>query len=565
MNAESRKHRVLAVDDEPIVLSLVRDAVENEHIEVCTASKTSEAVSLLQSGTFDLLITDIRMPGMDGIQLANHARAQNPDIGIIFMTGFANLDSAKDAIKQGALDYIMKPFELTEIRQSVRNALEKVKREAAGKNSGHQLDSLTDFSHMLHSVSDPASLVKVSLNFAMLQCKAKAGAVLFGSHSESPAQFVYVVDNHTEVLTLASKSTNDLVAGLAALNMPELHICISLAEHPFTGACDDFHFNEAMKLTFGSVEGLIVSVPLSRREQYFGMLLIALPLEEDSAAIAQHRFMRIAAGQLSLSLENLVLLEQSRAAYAKLKELQDQTIDLERMAARGEMSAEIGHELNNFVGVITGNISLAEFHLAKGNFSDIPKYIAPINETIEKIKRFTGGLMDMKSISSRREIVSLDKLLAEVIDYLKPQKRFRGVTIQYAVSRAAVPVDADPTHLQQLLYNMFNNAADAMIDSPTKEITACLSHSQSGKAELTIADTGCGIDPELLKKAFSERFTTKKTGHGYGLIVCKRIIETYGGTLQVESTVGKGTRMSIAFPIHSGANQSDTARIPVLV
>ena len=294
-------------------------------------------------------------------------------------------------------------------------------------------------------------------------------------------------------------------------------------------------------------------------------MLIGLPLEEDSTASAHQRFLRIAAGQLSLSLENLILLEQSRAAYAKLKELQDQTIDLERMAARGEMSAEIGHELNNFIGVIVGNLSLAEFHLAKGNFSDIPKYIAPINDTIEKIKRFTGGLMDMKSIASRREIVPLDKLLAEVIDYLKPQKRFGGVAIHHAIARGPIPVDADPTHLQQLLYNMFNNAADAMIDSPTKEITVTLKLSPDGKAELTIADTGCGIDAELLKKAFSERFTTKKTGHGYGLIVCKRIIETYGGTLQVESTVGRGTRISIAFPIHSDQTQTSTSQIPVPV
>ena len=110
MSGESRKHRVLAVDDEQIVLSLVRDALEDEHIEVSTASKASEAVTLMQSGDYDLLITDIRMPGMNGIELANTARAQNPDIGIIFMTGFANLDSAKDAIKQGAFDYIMKPF-----------------------------------------------------------------------------------------------------------------------------------------------------------------------------------------------------------------------------------------------------------------------------------------------------------------------------------------------------------------------------------------------------------------------------------------------------------------------
>jgi len=98
-----------------------------------TCSSGEEAVGVLQNEPIELLITDIRMPGMDGTQLVEKARELNPAIGVVFMTGYASLTSAKDAIKQGALDYIMKPFELSEIRQAVGNAISKLSVAAAAK------------------------------------------------------------------------------------------------------------------------------------------------------------------------------------------------------------------------------------------------------------------------------------------------------------------------------------------------------------------------------------------------------------------------------------------------
>jgi two-component system sensor kinase FixL len=104
--------------------------------------------------------------------------------------------------------------------------------------------------------------------------------------------------------------------------------------------------------------------------------------------------------------------------------------------------------------------------------------------------------------------------------------------------------------MQQLLYNLFNNAADAMIDSPRKEIIVSVAIDQDrGTFTTKVTDTGCGFPADLLAKAFQERFTTKRTGHGFGLVVCKRIIENHGGTLHVDSTPGRGTTISIDFPL----------------
>ena len=158
---------LLVVDDEDIVVSLIRDAFEDDNYVVKTASNGKDAISLVEQHKFDLIITDVRMPHMSGIEMVKLARQVQPDVGVIFMTGYANLNSAKDAIKQGAFDYILKPFELNEIRQAVRNGL-SLRSAAAEKSSSKQLERVSDLSEKLLKVGDRLSLIAVSLEFAIM-------------------------------------------------------------------------------------------------------------------------------------------------------------------------------------------------------------------------------------------------------------------------------------------------------------------------------------------------------------------------------------------------------------
>ena len=214
------------------------------------------------------------------------------------------------------------------------------------------------------------------------------------------------------------------------------------------------------------------------------------------------------------------------------------------------MSAEIGHELNNFLGVVTGNLSLLDFHLKKQNYNELDRYFHAITDNIDKIKTFTGNLMDLTPIASKKETIRFDQLLIEVVDYLKPQKRFAGVSLNVATLNEPILFEADTTHIQQLLYNLFNNAADATIDCAQREINVGITiDCANGVFAVTIRDSGAGMEPALLEKAFTEKFTTKKDGHGFGLLVCKRIIENHDGKLSVESALSQGTSITITFPL----------------
>ncbi len=542
--------RILIVDDETIVQSLVRDALEDEGYAVECASGASEALTYIESKSINLIVTDIRMPGMDGIELVKRARAVQPDMGVIFMTGYANLNSAKDAIKQGALDYILKPFELDEIRRAVKGAVHKIKKDAEGKSSAQQIDRLSDLNQMLFSVGDRSSLSTVSLRFAIMHCQSDWGAAIFWDKAKTTFNRITIVGETTEEETLPRQSLFDCLNRIDVTKFHEPVLVSRFEEHPLYRVHPDPGLAQLI-LPRWFTEGVqMIVIPVNRVESMLGLLMIGFLRDAALVKSANYKLLTIIASQLALSLENLELLEETQQAYAQLRELQDQTIQLEKIAARGELSAEIGHELNNFWGVVAGNLSMLDLHLQKGNFHELGKYIQATMDILGKIKQFTSNLMELTPISSKKETISFNKLLKEVVDYLTPQRRFQGVRINLRPAEQDIPFDADTTHIQQLLYNLFNNAADATIGSSKREITAeCYINSDGNSFSFSISDSGVGMEPDLLSKLFNEKFTTKQSGHGFGLVVCKRIVDNHGGKIHADSTPQVGTSIRIEFPL----------------
>ena len=552
--------KIIVVDDEDIVLSLICDTLEEEGYAIQTASNGEDALKLIEKEEFDLLITDIRMPGMDGIELVRRVRDIHPDIGVIFMTGYANLNSAKNAIKQGAFDYIMKPFEISEIRKAVKDAV-RIKRETEEKSSDHQLSSLSDLNQMLHKAGDHKSLTFSFLKFALMHQHTEYGAILYWNQEEEKYVMVTIQGEETVEQDLPKQPLADTLKDFDSNLMNKPLIINGIEENPIYRNNPNPEIKPYINPAWMERSNQMVIVPVIRSDGF--KALIMLGFDEDTIKIkeADFKFLSISGIWLGITLENLSLLKETQKAYARLKELQDETIQLEKMATKGEISAEIGHELNNFLGVIAGNLSLLEFHIKKKHGDEFNKYITTMTETIEKIKKFTSGLMDLRPISTKKDIIYFDKLITEVIDYLMPQKRFRGVQITVDRLDENLPFEADNTQIMQLLYNVFNNAADASIDKEQRDINVTVGKdAENKKFTFSIKDTGVGFPPELLNKAFKEKFTTKKNGHGFGLVVCHRIIEYHGGELQIDSTPDVGTTINMTFPISE--KQPETDNVP---
>ena len=125
--------RILITDDDDVCRKLIRDAIEEDGIEVALAGDGMEALAQLQEAPADLLITDLHMPHMDGLTLLTRARQLLPHLLSIIITGYGSLESAVEAIRQGAYDYVQKPFTMERIGVVTRNAIEmiRISREKA--------------------------------------------------------------------------------------------------------------------------------------------------------------------------------------------------------------------------------------------------------------------------------------------------------------------------------------------------------------------------------------------------------------------------------------------------
>lgn len=114
---------VLVVDDEAVIRQGIRRILENDGYGVETSSSGKAALEKMQEQDFDLVITDLKMPGMDGIEVLKTIKMLQPDVPVIMITGYATVDTAVEAMRNGAFEYIAKPFTLEQISEKVRKAL----------------------------------------------------------------------------------------------------------------------------------------------------------------------------------------------------------------------------------------------------------------------------------------------------------------------------------------------------------------------------------------------------------------------------------------------------------
>ena len=121
------KGRILVVDDEKSMREILEIFLKNEGYHVSVAMNGESAVEALKSDIFDLIISDMKMPKMGGLELLKNVKESSPDTIFVVMTAFGTTESAVEAMKLGAYDYIQKPFQMDEIRLIVKNALEKKK------------------------------------------------------------------------------------------------------------------------------------------------------------------------------------------------------------------------------------------------------------------------------------------------------------------------------------------------------------------------------------------------------------------------------------------------------
>ena len=124
------KLKVLILDDEPIVCKRLKPSLEKHGFQVDTFTRSFEALQAVKETGYDIIITDLKMEGMDGMRFLQEAKKLNPNTEVIVITGFATMETAKESFKKGVFDFIAKPFNLSEIQRVVMRAEAKIRGTA---------------------------------------------------------------------------------------------------------------------------------------------------------------------------------------------------------------------------------------------------------------------------------------------------------------------------------------------------------------------------------------------------------------------------------------------------
>lgn len=541
--------KILVVDDEEIMLKLACDALQSQGHRVTGTSGALEALDRLKQEKFDFILTDIKMPDMDGMELIKAAHQIDSSMGAIFMTGYASLDTAKRAIQEGAYDYILKPFDLQEIRNAVACAIQKRNRHLEdGRRKG--LSQLSDLNQIFYSADDKKSLLKLSLRLALMQSRLKSGILLHWEQKDQELQIFQAKD--LEQSLFAETTTKIQVKFMAEWSkLKEILQIKSLSQYPLFSQLKDMFADSSFLDGFLEPDGDAILIPLRKADTAYGIIVLKRTLRDQKLSEEDLKLLTILGIQTAISLVNLTLLIETENSYSELQNLQEQIIGLEKMATQGRISAEIGHELNNFLTVIMGNFQILEMKINKGEIQSLNKQLNTICTNLEKIKRFAEGLLDFSTLKAEKSECDINDLIEKTLLFIKPQNIFKNISFFTELKLNLPHLVIDAGQIQQVLYNLLNNAADAMGKRKGEGGSITVGthyHPEKKLVEIWVKDTGKGMSEKELKNLFNRGFTTKESGHGMGLSICKNIVDSHDGTIQVESELNKGTTFRIKLP-----------------
>ena len=252
----------------------------------------------------------------------------------------------------------------------------------------------------------------------------------------------------------------------------------------------------------------------------------------------------------------LQMLNESARRHIELRSAQQQLIFTERMAAKGEMAAEIAHELRNQLTKISGKAQLIQMEAEKQHMQGFSEKAKIIMDETRTIERMVLGLVNFSNADITLERIDMNSLVQKSIEFVRSQNRFDKVEWDLRLCEPAPTLSADEGQLQQVLFNLFMNAADAMNERNGSSRIIGVTTARDERARqvrLTVTDTGTGIAASNLARIFEPHFTTKGSkGHGFGLSTSYRIINNHGGTISATSPPGQGACFTIVLPQSRG-------------
>ncbi|MDF2696442.1 MAG: histidine kinase, partial [Labilithrix sp.] len=306
----------------------------------------------------------------------------------------------------------------------------------------------------------------------------------------------------------------------------------------------------------GTLKSSVVLAIRGDSEELVGLLCVADDRVKDAFTPEEIALLETVAAQMGVAIAN------SRI-YDRMKER-------DRLAALGSMAAGLAHEVKNPLGAIKGAAQLLEEVTDGGPEHDptVKEFLGIILEETDRLNRVVGSFLDYARPHAGNPVpLDINGAVRRSVQILSSQKTDE-VELRLELADHLPRASIDPEKLRQVLMNLVQNAVQAMngrgkvtittssrraprsawVTSPPSGNSGRLPPEDAEVVEISVADTGPGISQKVLKNLFVPFFTTKEQGTGLGLAISQSIVQNAGGSIQVQSQQGSGTKFTITLP-----------------
>lgn len=312
---------------------------------------------------------------------------------------------------------------------------------------------------------------------------------------------------------------------------------------------DDVECQECM--TCGFIKHLGVSafaaVPLVARDKTLGIIIVDNPLSGKTISSEDLHFLALFANQAGMAIENSMLYNRIEDAHTNLRDAHERLDHGERLAAIGEMAANMAHELKNPLITIGG--------FAGRLLKTLPRESRELHyaDTIVKeVARLEKMLSDILAFSRKPTICyslcNLEDILKNCFDSCETALEDRHIKLVSTVEGGPWCVQGDAHQLKQVFFNLMLNACETMPNGGLIEVSVKEAPSDNSIVKVCIRDTGGGIPNSILSKIFNPFFSTKRHGTGLGLAIVNRILINHNGSIEAVN-MGEGALFTVSLPL----------------
>ena len=494
--------KLLFIDDEESVRKVFSISLRKEGYEVLIAENGEKGLEVFMRENPPIALVDIKMPGMDGIEVLRRIKEINPETEVIIITGHGDMDSAIKALKLDASDFLTKPISDEALSVALKRAQKKIKLKQQLKEYTYDLENMVKAAteEIKRRYEFEKKLIHSSMD-GIVATDEKGDIIIFNQGAERIFGYprFEVVRNKNIVDVYPPWMAKEIIEGLSK-------------------GGKNFSWKETSILTKDGKE-----IPV----RFSGAILY------ESGEIV---------GSVSFFHD-----------LREIKKLEQELVNSERLAAIGQTVSSIAHYTKNILSGLKGGIYVADTALKEGNMARFKTGWEMIQRNVGRISNL---VMDLLNYSKEREPQYQDcfpnDIAYEVCQLMEQKAKDNRIQIVKDFDPSIGKVALDPEGIHNVLLNLMSNAIDACIFDTDKRKKWWVKVRTALDGETIIfevSDNGCGMDEEVKRKLFTSFFSTKGgKGTGLGLLVTQKIVKEHGGTIEVKSKQGEGSTFTVKIP-----------------